>query len=66
MQYRGHTDLFQFLDDVSTLIQEVSSVLTNWRGVGWLLNLVWECPYRVTRATCGFTDLAGLHVARDR
>ena len=29
-------DLFQFLKDVSPLIQEASSVLTNWSGVAGL------------------------------
>ena len=29
--YRRQLDLFQFPEDVSPLIQEASSVLTNWR-----------------------------------
>ena len=31
--YRGQRDLFQFLEDVSPLTQEASSVLTIWKGV---------------------------------
>ena len=31
--YHSQLDLFQFLEDVSSLIQEASSVVTNWRGV---------------------------------
>ena len=34
-------DVFLFREDNSPLIQEASSVLTNWR-----------CPYRVVKATC--------------
>ena len=34
MLCRRQLDVFQFLEDVSPLIQEASSVLTNWRGVG--------------------------------
>ena len=30
--YRRHLDVFQFLEDVSPLIQEGSAVLTNWGG----------------------------------
>ena len=36
-------DLFQFLEDISSLFQEASSVPANWRGVGLLLNSVWVC-----------------------
>ena len=62
MLYRRQLDLFQFLGDVWPLVQEASSVLTNWRGGGRLLNFVWEFPYRavkdtrevcVVMATCG-------------
>ena len=45
--YCRQLDVLQFLGDVSHLIQQASSVLTNWRGVCRLLNSVWECPYRV-------------------
>ena len=41
--YRCQLDLFQFVKEAPHLIQEASSVLTNWRT----LNSVWECPYRV-------------------
>ena len=34
--HHGQLDLFQFLEDVSLLIQEASSVLTYWRGVAGL------------------------------
>ena len=50
--YHRQLDLFQFLEDVSSLIQEASSVLTNWRRIGRLLNSVWECPHRVVKETC--------------
>ena len=30
--YHRQLDLFQFIEDVSPLIQEASSILTNWRG----------------------------------
>ena len=43
---------FQCLEVVSPLIQEVSSVLTNWRGVSRLLTSEWECPYRVVKDIC--------------
>ena len=52
MLYHLQLDVFQFLDNVSPLIQEASSVLTNWRGVCRLLNSVWKCPYRVVKDTC--------------
>ena len=53
MLYCSQLDMFLFLEDVSPLTQEASSVLTNWKRVAWFLNSVWECPYRVIRATCG-------------
>ena len=44
-----------------------SSVLTNWRTVCRLFNYVWECPYRIIRATCGsLTQLTFMWVARAR
>ena len=43
--YRRQLDLFQFLK-MFQLIQDASSLLTNWRGVAGL-NYVWECPYIV-------------------
>ena len=57
--YRRQLDFFfQFLEDVSALIQESSSVLTNWRGVCRLLNSVWECPYEVVEdSTWNYHDL---------
>ena len=51
--YRRQLDLFQFLEDISPVTQEASSVLTNWRGVGSLLNPVRMCSFRVVRATSG-------------
>ena len=33
MLYRRQLDQFQFLEDVSPLMQEASSVLTTWVGV---------------------------------
>ena len=39
-------DMFQVLEDISHIIQEASSVLTNWRGVAGF-KTVWECPHRV-------------------
>ena len=59
VQYRRQLDFFfQFLEDVSALIQESSSVLTNWRGVCRLLNSVWECPYEVVEdSTWNYHDL---------
>ena len=48
----GNWTCFSFLGDVWPLVQEASSLLTNWRGVGRLLNAVWECPYRVLKDTC--------------
>ena len=50
--YRSQLDSFQFLEDLSCPIQEASSVLTNWREVGRLLNSVWECPYSVVKDMC--------------
>ena len=53
VRYCWQLDLFQSLEDVSPLIHEASSVLTNWRGVaGFLWNCVWEGPYRVVKDTC--------------
>ena len=37
--YRRQLDLFQCLQDFSPLIQEATSVLTHWRGVGKLFQL---------------------------
>ena len=45
--YRRQLDMFQFLKDVSPLIQEAPTVLTNWRGVCWLLHSVWVRSYGV-------------------
>lgn len=35
MLYHRQLDLFQFLADVSPLIQEAYSAPTNWKGVGF-------------------------------
>ena len=53
MLYHRQLDLFQFLGDVSLLIQEASSVLTDWRGVGRVLISVWECPDRIVKDLSG-------------
>ena len=65
MLYRRQLDEIQFLGDVSPLIQEASSVLTNWRGVCRLLNSVWECPYRVAEGTCELQETETRPVAYD-
>ena len=52
----GNWTLFQFHEDISPLIQEGSSVLTNCRGVGRLLNHVWECPNIVQLPTIEHLD----------
>ena len=55
--------MFQFYEDVPTLIQEASSVLTK-EGSHRLLNPVWECPYRVVKVTR--SQMALMWVIRSR
>ena len=59
---RRKLDLFQFLEDVSCLFQETSSVLTDWSRR--VLNCVWECPYSVVKQLSGsrVVDPTGLQV----